>query len=206
MRQERICQAGALRNSSTARRTAGASLLACAALTVLAGGCANGNLADIQTVGEFNRQVLQANQPVVVDFYKESCPTCVIQEACLEDLAGEYDGKVRFVKFKIRESNMAGSAPEMMDRYGLFWVPTAILFVNGQERKRWVLNHAAWEFRPALDEALGRPVASASPLLGSFSAFGSRGPKLSAGNGEQCGPNGCPINRGPAVQGGTASP
>ncbi len=110
-------------------------------------------LTPLQDVWQFRREVLQSKQPVIVDFYKDSCPTCDIQDAVLEQLAYEYRGRVKFVKFKIREAYMVSSCPEFMDEYNLFWVPTTVLFVNGREQRRWELNHLASEFRPSLDAA-----------------------------------------------------
>ena len=136
---------------------------------LLVGGCAsNGTLTSIEDVPAFDRQVLRASQPVVVEFYKEDCPTCVVQEGTMEKLAAEYSGRVTFAKFKIREATMQSTNPQFMDQYRLFWVPTEILFVNGQEKHRWTLaNYPASDFRPALDEAIATakstPPATAAP-------------------------------------------
>jgi thioredoxin-like negative regulator of GroEL len=134
-----------------------AGLLACAILAVAMTGCSAGR-ADLTTIADadgFDRQVCRAQRPVLVEFYKDSCPTCVLQEACLKELALEYGDRVLFARFKIRERTMRGSCPEIMDRYDLFWVPTVILFENGIPTQRWVLNHPTWAFRRALDRATG---------------------------------------------------
>ena len=67
-------------------------------------------------------------------------------------------------KLKIREATMASTNPEFMDQQKLFWVPTAILFVNGKEQRRWELNHLAWEFRDDLNAAGGRPLFSGTTV------------------------------------------
>jgi|GEM_PF-1083872 len=131
-------------------------VLACLLSPLLAAGCTQGKLAELHTAADFDRYVVRSGRPVLVDFYKESCPTCVVQEAELEQLCDQYAGKVTFAKFKIRDPNMADSCPQIMARYKLFWVPTTILFVGGREKARWTLNHLAAEFRPALDAAAGR--------------------------------------------------
>ena len=128
-------------------------------LAVLAG-CATGggSLVDIRDEADFDARVVQAKGPVLVEFYKDGCPTCVLQEATMEELAPEYSGKVVFARFKIRHAYMASSAPKIMDRYELFWVPTMILFVDGKPVNRWVFNHGASELRGPLNEAIsGRP-------------------------------------------------
>jgi thioredoxin 1 len=168
----------------------------------LVGGCATeGKVQPIATTGDFQQQVIQAKGPVLVDFYKEDCPTCVIQEACLDKLADEYAGKVRFFKFKVREAYMVSSCPEFMDQYKLFWVPTTVLFVDGQEKQRWVLNHVAGEFRGALDEASGRsPAAPAVAAVDGEVPAAAAWPTLMAmpgGNTTCVEGQGCPIRTGP---------
>lgn len=147
------------------RNTTMTAVLAALVLAMAAGGCqTQGKLADIPNQAEFDRQVVQSQRPVLVDFYKDHCPTCVIQEATLENICDEYQGKVTFVRFKIREATMASSAPEVMDKYNLFWVPTMILFVNGQEKQRWVFNHGEQELRDVLDKVVaGAPLPVQQP-------------------------------------------
>ena len=139
-----------------------------AAMVLSAGGCATITpVRTIPDVADFQGTVLQADRPVLVEFYKDNCPTCVIQEAVLQDLMPVYAGKVDFVRFKIREATMAGASPEIMERYKLFWVPTVVLFANGQEKQRWVFNHPATDFYVALNEAVNetsrRPRRDAIP-------------------------------------------
>ena len=145
-------------NMSWLRTCANKTILA-AALTALglAGGCRagiEGKITNIPTVEEFDRTVNQPNRPVMVDFYKDSCPTCDIQEAELEKIVDDYRDRVTFVRFKIREATMNSPVPEIMERYNLFWVPTTILLVNGKEVQRWVFNHGQGEFREALNKFL----------------------------------------------------
>ncbi|MCY2925582.1 MAG: thioredoxin family protein [Planctomycetota bacterium] len=152
---------------------------ACAAAVLAAGGCGTqGKLANIPNQAEFQRQVVESKTPVLVDFYKDNCPTCVVQEAALESIYDEFNGKVTMVKFKIREATMAGAAPEIMDRYKLFWVPTMILFVNGQEKQRWVFNHGEQEIREVLNKVVAgaplpqntTPQSTATPGTGTAAA------------------------------------
>lgn len=169
--------------------------IAVASVLVVSSGCSTQNkLASLQSEQEFDQRVLRSDKPVLVDFYKNNCPTCVLQEAALEPLTDEYAGRVEFYRFKIREATMASAAPAIMDRYNLFWVPTVILFVDGKEHKRWTFNHGTGEFRKALDAVLaGKPAAQASDAsvkeLGNWSLTAP-----AAGDG--CiGGKGCPIRR-----------
>ena len=180
------------------------------AFCALAAGCQDGQgpqgklaLTPLQDVTEFNREVVQSKQPVLVDFYKDSCPTCVWQdEEVLQGLAFEYQGHVKFVRFKIREATMASNCPEFMDQHKLFWVPTAILFVNGKEQQRWELNHGAWEFRDALNAAGGRPLFSGSTVA----QKGGKPPGTPVVDVNGCIEGvGCPIDRPPPATVGKAN-
>jgi thioredoxin 1 len=132
-----------------------AACVFCASLAILSVGCGTSeNIKPLATAAEFDQQITTAKGPVLMDFYKNACPTCVVQEAVLEQLSEEYKGQVTFAKFKIREAYMVPSNPVIYKRYNLFWVPTVILFVDGKEKQRWVFNHSAEEFRPAINEAL----------------------------------------------------
>ena len=152
-------------------------------------------LTPIQDVAEFNREVIRSKVPVLVDFYKDACPTCVIQEGELEGLAAEYQGRVKFVKFKVREAYMLSSCPEFMDEHKLFWVPTTVLFVDGKEQQRWELNHLASEFRGALSAACAREPA---PDAGATAKDNSPAASWPIAKPQQCVPGqGCPIDRKP---------
>lgn len=179
---------------ATRFKVALALLLSLAALVMLTGGCnaiPEGKMPLVPDVPTFQRNVLQAKGPVLVDFYKDDCPTCVVQEAVLEDLSDQYAGQVQFVRFRIREVTMKSTCPEFMKQQNLFWVPTTILYVNGQERKRWVFNHTAGEFRPALDEAIGRlPPGTALERPGTKTV-----PTLNLTGSKTCTGEGCPIEQ-----------
>jgi thioredoxin-like negative regulator of GroEL len=146
-----------MRYMNSLQTRVGKALLAAAlvAAGLAVGGCGvQGKFTDLKTPEDFDREVVRAKKPVIVDFYKDNCPTCVVQEAETEKIIDDYRDQVVFVKFKIRDPAMGSASPEIMDRYKLFWVPTTSLFVNGQEVQRWELNHSEWEFREALNKIL----------------------------------------------------
>jgi thioredoxin 1 len=119
-------------------------------------GCASPttNFIPLSGAADFGNLVQGAGQPVLVEFYKDSCPTCVGQEFLLDQLAQDYRGRVAFAKLKIMEANFTDICPEVTARYNLRWVPTVVLFVRGQEMQRWELNHTMAEFREGLDKVL----------------------------------------------------
>jgi thioredoxin 1 len=74
----------------------------------------------------FTLEVLQATTPVLVDFWGEWCPPCRALAPILDDLAQEYDGKIKICKVNIDDQQ--GLAAE----YGVRAVPTMLLFQKGQ--------------------------------------------------------------------------
>jgi thioredoxin 1 len=74
----------------------------------------------------FTETVLSSKIPVLVDFWAPRCPPCRLLEPVVEELAGEYEGKVSFVKLN-RDEN-----PGVANRYGIMSLPTIMVFKNGQ--------------------------------------------------------------------------
>ena len=73
----------------------------------------------------FDADVLQAEGPVLVDFWAEWCGPCKMIAPVLEELASEYGGKLKICKMDV-DAN-----PETAPKYGIRGIPTLILFNNG---------------------------------------------------------------------------
>jgi len=76
--------------------------------------------------GNFQSDVLQASEPVIVDFWAEWCGPCKMIAPALEEISAEMQGKVKVAKLNIDEN------PELAARYGVRSIPTLMLFKNGE--------------------------------------------------------------------------
>ena len=77
------------------------------------------------TDSDFQQEVLDADMPVLVDFWAEWCAPCKMVAPVLDDLSMEYDGKVKFTKVDV-DTN-----PETAMKYGIRSIPTLLVFKGG---------------------------------------------------------------------------
>jgi len=86
------------------------------------------NMKNIAELSEnsFETEVLRANLPVVVDFYAEWCGPCKMLAPLLEQLANEFQGRIKFVKANVDET------PGLAAAYQITGVPTLALFRGGE--------------------------------------------------------------------------
>jgi thioredoxin 1 len=89
--------------------------------------------------------VLQAEQPVLVDFWAEWCPPCRKLAPVVDALADEYAGRVKVVKLNVDES------PEVASRYSIFSIPTLLLFRGGKVVEQHVGFRPREELKAMLD-------------------------------------------------------
>jgi thioredoxin 1 len=84
------------------------------------------------TTDNFQKEVLESAQPILVDFWAEWCNPCRALAPILDDLAGEYDGKVRIGKVNIEDQQALAT------QFGVQSIPTLLLFNKGQVTEQMV--------------------------------------------------------------------
>ena len=82
------------------------------------------------TDDQFESEVINSGTPVLVDFWAEWCGPCKAVAPTLEELAEDYDGRLKIVKVDIDENREAAS------RFGIRSIPSLLLFKDGAEVDR----------------------------------------------------------------------
>ncbi len=100
------------------------------------------------TDSEFEREVLEADTPVLVDFWAEWCVPCHQLDPIITDLAEEYDGRVKFVKIDTEENF------DIPARYGILGLPALLVFKDGKKVDEIRGLRPTAELKNLLDKAL----------------------------------------------------
>lgn len=96
----------------------------------------------------FEQEVLNSDQPVLVDFWAEWCMPCRMLAPTIEKLAKDYAGKVKVGKLDTDANR------DVSIKYGISAIPTVILFKNGEVAQKFVGLRSEKDFKDALDAAV----------------------------------------------------
>ncbi len=101
------------------------------------------------TTDNFDAEVLQAGEPVLVDFWAPWCGPCRQIAPMIDELADENAGSVKVVKVNIDESG------ELAQQYGVSSIPTLMIFKDGQTQTQLIGAQPKPAVQEALDAAKG---------------------------------------------------
>jgi thioredoxin 1 len=104
---------------------------------------------NILTLSEssFANDVLSSSAPVLVDFWAEWCGPCKMIAPVLDELATEYEGRVKIGKVNIDENGALAS------QYRVSAIPTLLLFKNGEVIEQMVGMRSKRDLKASLDKA-----------------------------------------------------
>ena len=99
------------------------------------------------TDSNFETEVLNSSEPVLVDFWAEWCMPCRALAPTIDKIANDYAGKVKVGKVDT-DSNR-----DISIKYGINAIPTVILFKDGQVAQKFVGLKQERDFKAAIDDA-----------------------------------------------------
>ena len=101
----------------------------------------------VLTDQNFEEEVLKSEIPVMVDFWAAWCQPCKMVSPIIDELAKEYEGKVKIGKLNVDENSVAGN-------YNVMSIPTLMIFKDGKPVKSVIGAKPKDDFKRALDEVI----------------------------------------------------
>lgn len=96
----------------------------------------------------FSQDVLKSTMPVVVDFWAPWCGPCRLVGPTIEELAKEYEGKVKVGKMNVDENQ------ETAGTFGIMSIPTVMVFKGGQPVKAIIGAQSKDAYKKMIEEAI----------------------------------------------------
>jgi len=101
------------------------------------------------TDNNFNNEVLEHKGVAFVDFWAPWCGPCRMVGPIIDELANEYDGKVKFGKLNVDDNQKSAM------NYGVMSIPTMVIFKDGKEVDRLIGAMPKQEISSRLDKWIG---------------------------------------------------
>ncbi|EKP93765.1 thioredoxin [Thermaerobacter subterraneus] len=101
------------------------------------------------TAEQFDAEVLQSDQPVLVDFWAPWCGPCRMIAPIVEEIAQEYAGRLKVAKLNVDDHGVIAG------RYGVMSIPTLLVFKGGQPVARIVGFRPKEELEQEILKAIG---------------------------------------------------
>jgi thioredoxin 1 len=96
----------------------------------------------------FEQEVLASEVPVLVDFWASWCPPCKMTEPVVDELAAEYDGRLKVGKLNVDRN------PRTRERYRIAGVPTFVVFRGGEPAGQRTGAQSRGQLERMLEEVL----------------------------------------------------
>jgi len=106
------------------------------------------SVLNITSEDDFNARILQADKPVLIDFWAPWCGPCKMVAPELEAVADEYEGKAIVVKVNVDEQQ------GLANQYNVMSIPTLLLFKDGKETERIVGYRPRKDLMDAVDKIM----------------------------------------------------
>ena len=97
----------------------------------------------------FDRMVIKATKPVLVDFWAAWCRPCLMVAPVIDELAREFDGRIDFLKLDVDKNQQTAS------KYNVMSIPTIMVFKGGKPVSNMVGFRSKADLKRSLEEALG---------------------------------------------------
>ncbi|OGH37593.1 MAG: thioredoxin [Candidatus Levybacteria bacterium RIFCSPLOWO2_01_FULL_38_21] len=97
----------------------------------------------------FQDEVIKSDTPALVDFWAPWCAPCRIVSPIIEELAKEYEGKLKVGKVNVDEN------PNSASRFGIMSIPSILIFRNGEPVKTMIGAQSKENYKKTIQEVLG---------------------------------------------------
>lgn len=105
-------------------------------------------ITQVSNVKSWEIDVINSDIPVFVDFWAEWCGPCRMVSPVVEELASDYEGRVKFVKVNVDE------AQDLASKYNVFSIPTLVLLNQGKIVSQQVGAASKESYKNMIDRAL----------------------------------------------------